>query len=67
MAEVLPMDERTIRRHFKSMIKRKILLQHEQKPKLYRLGGCGSGVSQEKMNELPKGTKALRDLVVGLN
>lgn len=32
------MDERTARRHLKHMMERELLVQHETKPKLYRLG-----------------------------
>jgi hypothetical protein len=45
MATVLPMDEKTVRRHLESMIEGKILVQHEDKPKLYRLGGFAGGAN----------------------
>jgi len=52
MAAVLPMDEKTIRRHLKAMIEREILVQHEQKPKLYAMPG-------ELVRALPMHTMAL--------
>lgn len=37
MEKILPLDERTIRRHLKKLTEAKLLIQHPEKPKLYSL------------------------------
>lgn len=37
IAKILPMDERTVRRHIKALVKEGTLISHSQKAKLYRI------------------------------
>jgi len=45
MAKVLPMDERTIRRHLKALVNDGVLVQHAERPKFYALAGAPGRVA----------------------